>query len=596
MVWNEPPFVLLEDNASPAKRKTALVFTKPQRVLETRSLRSIPSLVLEMESLQAQGKHLAGWLAYEAGYAFHPTLVTRCRRISKEPLAWIGVFDAPHSLSRAELETALTSTNAGDHALHLKPDESRQTFGRVFRTIKNHIARGDVYQINHTFRLTGRCTDSPLHWYGALRQAQPVPYGAYINTGRWCVLSFSPELFLKRRGHRLISRPMKGTAPCGNTLEEMETNSHALSSDIKNRAENLMITDLLRNDIARVARAGSVKVSRPFHVEKFGRVLQMTTDVEGRLKRAVGFADIFKALFPSGSITGAPKARAMEIIAHTELSARGIYTGALGHWSPGGDFTLSIPIRTLTLAADGRATFGVGSGIVADSTHKNEYEECLLKTQFLSERPRSFALIETLLWSRRGGFVFLNEHLERMSSSARFFGFVFDRSKAQAALQRALRRTLPTQHRRIRLLCDRHGRFAIDQSPFTPPQGEKQVVFARSKVSSQDLFLHHKTTERGAYEKAWRSIDSGTKKPYDILLLNERGEVTEGTYNNVFVTLPSGKLATPPLQCGLLSGVLRRHLLESGKAVERVVRKQDLAQAKRFYIGNSLTGLVTSKL
>lgn len=596
MDLNNSPLVLLEDNTPNKKRRSALVFTQPERILEARSLRSIPFLLREIENLQAQGKHLAGWLAYEAGYAYHPTLAGRRRRMPREPLAWIGVFGAPKILTTVELETLLASARFRARAPNLKPDESQQTFGRVFRAIKSHIARGDVYQINHTFRLKGRFAGSPLHLYGALRQAQPVPYSAYINTGRWCVLSFSPELFLKRRGRQLLSRPMKGTAPCGNTLEETHNNSRALSRDIKNRAENLMITDLLRNDMARVARTGSVRVRRPFHVEKFGRVLQMTTDVEGQLNKTVKFADVFKALFPSGSITGAPKVCAMEIIAQTELSARGVYCGALGHWRPGRDFTLSIPIRTLTLAAGGRASFGVGSGIVADSTCANEYEECLLKTRFLSERPRSFSLIETLLWQRNGGFIFLKEHLERMSASACYFGFVFNRSKAKTALQRALRNTSQTHHQRVRLLCNERGELTVERTSFVPPQGEQKIVFARSGVSSKDIFLRHKTTERHAYEKAWRSTGANVKKPYDVLLFNEHGEVTEGTYNNVFVPLPSGKLATPPLECGLLSGVLRRHLLESGKAIERVLRKRAIVQARRFYVGNSLTGLVPCKL
>ncbi|HXV74496.1 MAG TPA: aminodeoxychorismate synthase component I, partial [Sphingomonadales bacterium] len=402
-----PPFVLLEDSKSQSRANAGLLFAYPERILEAASLGDIPPLLAEIEKLQVGGKYLAGWLAYEAGFAFHPTLARQRAPLPREPLAWIGVFGPPQGLTTAELDRLFAGLDPHGQHVDFKCGESRRVFAKKFKKIQAHIAAGDIYQVNHTFRLEGRLGGSPFRLYGNLRCSQPVPYGAFIDTGAWRVLSFSPELFLMRRGNLLVSKPMKGTAPCGRTWDELQANGAALAADPKNRAENLMITDLIRNDISRVAEPGSVRVRRPFHVERFGRVLQMTSEVRGKLKKSIGFARVFEALFPCGSVTGAPKVRAMEIIAGTESAPRGVYTGALGFWAPGGNFTLNIPIRTLVLDREGRGRFGTGSGIVADSTLPGEYEECLLKARFLSETRQPFALIETLLWRGEHGFEFL---------------------------------------------------------------------------------------------------------------------------------------------------------------------------------------------
>jgi len=588
--------VLLDDSKSKARADAGLFFSNPERILLARAPRDVPSLLEEIQRAQGRGKFLAGWIAYEAGLAFHPTLAYRAPGLSREPLAWIGVFPPPRVLSSRDLENLMAAASPGGRSLALSPSENRRAFARAFRTIRDYIAAGDVYQVNHTFRLAGLVRGSVLRLYADLRRSQPVPYGAYIDTGSWKVISLSPELFLQRRRDEIVSKPMKGTAPAGRTWAELLENRSALARDGKNRAENLMITDLVRNDISRVARPGSVGVRRPFHVEKFGRVLQMTSEIRGTLKAGTGFPDIFRALFPCGSITGAPKVRAMEIIAETESAPRGVYTGALGFFAPGGDFTLNIPIRTLVLDRGGHGHFGTGSGIVADSAERDEYEECLLKSRFLSETPRPFALIETLLWRRGGGFAYLDLHMARLSASARFFDFALDENAARAALAAAVRGAKGFPRLRVRVTCDRAGRIVIERKPYRPPRVPVRVAFAKIRVDSTDPFLFHKTTRRDSFERAL--CGAARKRPgiYDCLLLNERKEVTEGTFNNVFVPHGRGLLATPPVPCGLLPGVLRRHLVETGEAVERPLSRQDIQRAKGLFLGNSVSGLMAARL
>jgi para-aminobenzoate synthetase / 4-amino-4-deoxychorismate lyase len=591
----KPPFVLLDDSRTPNRADAGLLFSQPARILVARTLQEVPPLLEAIERLQGQGNYLAGWLAYEAGLVFHPTLMRGEMRLSREPLAWFGVFGPPRVLSSGTLDALFAAVPPHARALSLAPCEKEAAFARSFLAIQDHIAAGNVYQINHTFRLAGPFRGSVLRLYGDLRRAQPVCYGALINTGEWRVLSLSPELFVKREGTRIESRPMKGTAPAGRTWLELEKNRAALAGDEKNRAENLMITDLIRNDLARVARPGSVKVRRPFRVEKFGRVLQMTSEVHGTLKAGIRFRDIWRALFPCGSITGAPKTRAMEIISRTEASPRGVYTGALGFLAPGGDFTFNIPIRTLVLGADGQAHFGTGSGIVADSSERGEYEECLFKTRFLSDRPRPFALIETLLWREGGGFELLELHLERLSESARYFNFAFDERAARDALTALARTAKRIGALRVRLTCERDGNLCVEQKPYRAPQAPVGVAFSSFSPTPDDPFLFHKTTRREAYEQSLKKL-ARRRRLYDCLFLNEQQQVTEGSFNNVFVAIGRGPLATPPLGCGLLPGVLRRHLLESGQAEERVLHRKDIEHAEAFYLGNAVTGLIPAQV
>lgn len=594
-----PPFVLLDDSRSPDREDAALLFSHPKAVLECRDLAEVGKTVGKISAHQRQGNYLAGWVSYECGLPFHPTLKRAQHRVSGEPLIWLGVFGKPQVLSSRAVEKLLefqgrTAPGIGNPAA----SETREQFERAFGKIKRHIKAGDVYQINHTFALEVEIEGPPILLYRALRKVQPVPYGAYIDTGRWRVLSLSPELFLSRSGNNLTSRPMKGTAPAGRTWAELSANRKALEGDEKNRAENLMITDLIRNDLSRISRPGSVMVEHPFRVQRFGQVLQMTSQVRSEPNSGVTFSEIFPALFPCGSVTGAPKVRAMEIIRETEKQPRGVYTGAIGYFAPAGDFALNVAIRTLVLDSNGKGRFGVGSGIVADSTLRGEYEECLLKARFLNSRPHRFALLETLLWDPDSGFVRLDLHLRRILASARYFGFAIGEREFVRALNQAAKDFPEAASRRVRLMCGRRGRIAVEHRPFDR-SGMKQpvaIAISRTRVDPDDPLLFHKTTNRRLYDKAFteRHRKAGL---YDVLLRNKRGNITEGTFTNVFFKKKSdGPLCTPPLSEGLLPGVLRQALLDSGKAREAPLDPETARQIRHLYIGNSLTGLLRARL
>lgn len=593
----KPPFVLLDDSRSQNRDDAGLLFSDPKAVLECRDLAQVGKTIEKIAAYQKQGGYLAGWISYECGLPFHPTLKRARPRLSEEPLIWLGVFRKPRVLPSRALEKMLEFQGRPAPAVgKLAAGESPKQFERAFRKIKRHIEAGDAYQINHTFPLACALKGAAILLYRLLRKIQPVPYGAYIDTGEWRVLSLSPELFLARRGDTLTSCPMKGTAPAGRTWPELCTNKKALARDPKNRAENLMITDLIRNDLSRISKPGTVAVEHPFRVERFGQVLQMTTQVKSELHPGITFSDIFPALFPCGSVTGAPKIRAMEIIRETERQPRGLYTGAIGSFAPGGDFTLNVPIRTLVLGRSGTGRFGVGSGIVADSTFHGEYEECLLKARFLNSRPQRFGLLETLLWDPDTGFALLGLHLERLLASARYFDFAVDKGAVVRALDDAAKDFPSGACRRVRLVCSRQGKISIEHRPFDRARIKEPVrlSLSRTRVDPRERMLFHKTTDRRLYAKAFSKLQKKAKV-YDVLLRNQAGNITEGTFTNIFFRKgKKGALFTPPVSEGLLPGVLRRRLLDSGKVKEAPLTPEIARRGYSIYVGNSLTGLLAA--
>jgi para-aminobenzoate synthetase/4-amino-4-deoxychorismate lyase len=475
------------------------------------------------------------------------------------------------------------------------------------------IRAGDVYQLNFTapFRLEAHGNVAPL--YARLRARQPVDYGAFLHwqQGRH-ILSFSPELFFEigAKGtpngptnasvRRIVTRPMKGTARRGRTTREDREIAEWLRNDAKNRSENVMIVDLLRNDLGRVAQIGSVRAERLFEVERYPTLWQMTSEVSAELRPDACFHEIFRALFPSGSVTGAPKVRAMQLLAELEGAPRGVYTGAIGFFSPR-QTVFNVAIRTLELEG-GHGTMGAGSGIVIDSDAAGEYRECLLKGEFLTRdpgcRPEHFSLIETLLWdggNPLGNYPFLGLHLDRLTDSAEYFDFACDRESVRADLERQARHFddgpehLP---RRVRLLLDSVGSFKVT-SEILRPRGDSNRV-ARVRIAPQrtdpvDPMLYHKTTHRPLYAQAF---EQATREGFDdVLFLNVRGEVTEGAISNVLME-KDGRWFTPPVDCGLLAGVYRRHLLATRPEIrERVLYLNDLRQADGIYLANAVRGL-----
>jgi para-aminobenzoate synthetase / 4-amino-4-deoxychorismate lyase len=539
---------------------------------------------------------VAGWMSYEAGYALEAKLQAMEQK-SGSPLMWFGRFqsrqlieaESVESLWRYPLTTALPVT-----APTLTPDATNELhYKKAVTHILDYIAAGDVYQINFTYPLTGETTLDPVRLYRQLRESQRVPYGALIHDGEgnW-VLSFSPELFFRIDKNIITAKPMKGTARRMPLLADDKHAAAELQADTKNRAENLMIVDLLRNDISKIARLGSVAVPSLYDIETYTTVHQLTSTVTAQLNDSSHATDVLAALFPCGSVTGAPKIRAMEIIRELEPGPRGVYCGALGWIGPDGDAVFNVPIRTLALA-ENKITFGLGSGIVADSNPADEWQECQLKGQFISRAIPPFDLFETLLWRPEYGWWEMDAHLNRLSDSAVYWGFPVDRQKWQEDLSQVAASFKAAM--RVRFLLGRAGATSI-QSAFLPPSPDQSVKLTLSpnRMRSDNPFLYHKTTHRAFYDDERQRLVRETGC-LECLFLNERNEITEGSFTTLFIR-KNGNLLTPAQQCGLLPGILRKKLIAEEGCTEAILTLEDIKSADTILIGNSVRGLIGAVL
>jgi len=593
-------FALLEESGSGPSRSR--LYTAHAGTLRCDDAAGWPALLAQMQAALQRGLYAVPVLTYELG----AQLMNIPARAPNEALAQVLLFSACERLDAdgvaAWLGARTTDARpAGIAAVRPSVDEAE--FTAAIDTIRAYIAAGDTYQVNYTYRLRFDAFGSVFALYARLRARQPVPYGALIGLQDGsAVLSFSPELFVRLDGGTLTARPMKGTAPASDDGDDGDENARraaALSRDPKNRAENLMIVDLLRNDLGRIAQTGSVTVPKLFDVARFGAVLQMTTTVQAQLRPDVTLAELFAALYPCGSITGAPKRRTMEIIGTLESAPRGIYTGAIGWFDPAppgqavGDFCLAVPIRTLALQPvdNGvrRGELGVGAGIVYDSEAASEFEECKLKARFLSGLPNAFEIVETLRADSEDGYRHLALHLARLLHSADYFGFPCDIGQARALLEQTRLGLAAGQRHRVRLALGAHGAWTVQSAPITPLREPVRLVLARATTRSDDLFLRHKTTVRSVYDAAWREAEA--QGAFDALFFNERGELTEGGRSNVFVRLED-QWYTPPLSCGVLPGVMRAVLLAAPawNAREKIITLEMLDQVEDIVVCNALRG------
>ena len=583
-LWHSGAFALLHDAET---RAPARLFENPVSAIEAHVPGDVIPALDALDAARARGLHAVGFLAYEMGLALEPRLVARLERAQDPaPLLSFGLFEASRQLSADELATFLD----GEGTLNaMTPAWSEDQYRARFERVQNLIAAGDVYQINLTFPLTGRCQGSPRALFAALQQRASARYSALMSLRDRHILSASPELFIESDGETIRARPMKGTAPRAALAHDDAALAAALRNDAKTRAENMMIVDLLRNDLGRIAQTGSVAARSLFDVETYPTLHQMTSTIEARLTPGAPLRDIMRALFPCGSVTGAPKIRVMEIIDELEATPRGVYCGAVGHLAPHGALRLNVAIRTLTVSRDGSAQIGVGSGLVFDSQGRAEYAECLLKARFLNAGGTFPALFETLRLERGAGYTLLDEHLERLHASAARLGYPCNDTQLRAALDDTSR-TNEYAIARVRLMLMRDGEIKIDSHPFSGSLAEPmRLILSSRTMSSTDPLIYHKTTARGFYDgERARLADRGCD---EVIFLNERGELTEGTFTNLFVER-GGALLTPAVACGLLPGTLRRRLLATGAAREAVLYPHDLADADHVYIGNALRGLV----
>jgi para-aminobenzoate synthetase / 4-amino-4-deoxychorismate lyase len=590
--------VLLEDSRDPGG--VSHLFRQPLAVIRCDHPEELNRGLDRLEGALDDGFYLAGFLSYEVGYLLEKRLRPQLPVNRRWPLFWFGVFPRVATLDGLELRRLWRDWTKGRTARlgRLRPGVNARGYRIGVRRIQEALAAGEVYQVNYTFPMTGRLEGDPCVVHARLRKAQPVSHGAFIAAPDFCISSHSPELFLRKRGEELVAKPMKGTAPRGRTLEEDEEFRTRLERDAKSQAENLMIVDLLRNDLSRIARVGGVRVDKLFEVETFPGVLQMTSTIRAEIDADIRLRRLLEATFPCGSVTGAPKLRAMEMIREIEESPRGVYCGAIGMIAPNRDLSFNVPIRTLTITRDGEAAFGTGSGVVADSEAGAERAEALLKAAFLRSGSLLPDLIETLRWERAAGFWLLAEHLERLRRSALYFGYPCDPDEVARRLGAWAERLDPECAWRVRLLLRPGGAISLSSRRLSPRPSDDAaapVAFASRPVNSGDRFLFHKTTRRRRYD--WALRRALARGHWDVLFLNERGEVTEGARSNIFVE-KGGVFLTPPLASGLLPGTFRAHLMtsEAQRVRERVLYPGDLRRAERIYLGNALHGLVPVRL
>jgi para-aminobenzoate synthetase/4-amino-4-deoxychorismate lyase len=552
-----------------------LEFREPIRILETDDPESVRVLLDEIEAATTSGLFAAGFVTYEAARAFDPALKTR--PAGPLPLAWFGLFETVHR--HRELPWP---RNNPIGTLDWIPTVNQHEYQQCIYSIREAIEKGQSYQANYTHRLQTVFDADPWDLFATLVTAQPVPFGVYAELDRHVICSASPELFFSLSGTTISTRPMKGTSPRGYTSKEDRRLAQELYDSEKNRAENLMIVDMIRNDLGRIATAGSVRVESLFDLESYASVHQLTSTVTAHTTASL--SDIFTALFPCASITGAPKVRTMELLADLERSHRGIYTGTLGFVTPDHEAQFNVAIRTVHIDRERElAEYGTGGGIVWESTAEEEYRECEAKARVLGLEERSFDLLETLLWEPGQGFFLLEEHLNRLKDSAAYFAYPIDVEAVRQDLFTSLT-DAETRPRRVRILLDRYGKVRIEQFPLEAPSDSGWIVALADKaIDIHDRFLYHKTTARQVYDRARASAPD-----YDeVLLWSQAGRMTEATAANIVYRI-GDQLFTPPVEDGLLAGTFREELLRGGTISQRSLDRRELLSVDEIWLVNSV--------
>jgi para-aminobenzoate synthetase/4-amino-4-deoxychorismate lyase len=548
-----------------------LHFSAPQQIIVAERLEEILPALHEMERLiEANEWYAAGFLSYEAAPAFDPAFQTQ--PTDGFPYLWFGLYPQPRPVE-------LLKPGQPKELLNWQPTVDRETYNAAIAQIKHYIAEGKTYQVNYTMRLQADFSGSAWDFFLHLAHKQNN-HAAYLDTGRYVICSASPELFFQLDGNTITCRPMKGTVGRGRTTQEDQERSEWLRNSEKNRAENVMIVDMIRNDLGRIAKLGSVHVPQLFQTERYPTLWQMTSTVTAETRGSL--TEILAALFPCASITGAPKVSTVKIIAELENTPRKIYTGSIGYISPRRRARFNVAIRTAWIDREQqKAEYGVGGGIVWDSTSADEYAEALLKARVLVEQPAPFSLLETMLWTPEEGLFLCEKHSARLLDSASYFDIPLTKEKLEEYLAQ-ISSSLHTSQR-VRVFLDQAGQLSSDVTPFEPSSQTLNVRLATQPVASKDIFLFHKTTQRAVHQAAQAECEECD----DVLLYNEKGELTEFTIGNLVVEL-NGRLLTPPIECGVLPGTFRAHLMETGQVTEGTIRVEDLKNCTKIFRVNSI--------
>lgn len=574
------PYLLYEFRNSEGKIEPK-VFKDPVEVLQTERLEDIPAIMEAIEAAIDKGFYAAGYLSYEAAPAFNPAM--KVKGSPEMPLVWFGIFDKVHIQDERFPEKPYQVSE-------WRMASSKSLYKEGISRIKTAIEEGHTYQVNYTERLHADFTGSDRSFYRQLARNQQTDYGAYLDLGKHRILSASPELFFRIKDGTIEAKPMKGTAKRGRTLAEDKVKSEELLASEKEQAENLMIVDLLRNDMSRLAKKGTVHVSDLYKVETYPTVHQLTSTVKAELQDALTVLDWFKALFPCGSITGAPKVSTMEYIAALEQTSRDVYCGAIGFITPEKEAIFNVPIRTVVIDTEKQtARYGVGGGITWDSTSEGEYQELVAKAEVLTERRSEFQLLESLKLED-GIYPLIDYHMERMKNSAAYFYFPGNEREIRKQLKECAK-THSKGVYKVRLLLSKTGEIAVEAQKITPIKEPVLCKLAVKPVNSQNPFLFHKTTHRQVYKQH----ESEVEGVFSVLLWNEHEQLTEFAIGNLVVEM-NGCLYTPPVENGLLAGTYRQFLLDTGKIVEKEIHKNDLEDCEAVWFINGVRGWLKVKI
>jgi para-aminobenzoate synthetase / 4-amino-4-deoxychorismate lyase len=555
------PTVLIHDTQT----QTWLAFRNPITILTAHTHDQIlPLLETLQREIDRHSLYAAGFLSYEASPAFDSKFPAKSTDF---PLAWFGLYPKPESVTLPKSFQA--------PSLNWSPNITQSEYKEAFDRIKKFIHQGDTYQVNYSFRLTAPFHQSAYPYF--IQLARNAQYGAFIETPDWAICSASPELFFRQKGDEIQCRPMKGTVPRGLSSENDRHLAQWLKNSAKNQAENIMIVDMIRNDLGRIAQLGTVQVTSLFDLEQYPTLWQMTSTVQ--CQSSAPIPQIFQAIYPCASITGAPKLRTMQIIDQLETTPRKIYTGTIGFITPHKTSQFNVAIRTVLINKNTQtAEYGVGGGIVWDSQPASEFTECTTKAKILTTPQPEFSLLETLLWTPEDQYFLLDLHIKRLMASAQYFDFPIERETIQNYLETIYPALNP---QKIRLLLSPQGTLTHETSPLIPNSQPLRVCLAASPIQSTNPFLYHKTTDRHIYTQAQRPGYD------DVILWNENGELTEFCIGNLLVKM-NDRYYTPPIECGLLPGTYREYLLEQEIIEERIIRIKDLANCSRIFLINSV--------
>ena len=605
------PFILFENTLPAHADEEAWLFTQPVREIVAYTPEKFKQALAVIDEERAKGHYLAGYISYEAGYALSERLLKFLPKITtgKTALLRFYAFDKVQRITASDVKQALSEfPESPPYINHWQPAESEAAYVENLSRIHEYISAGDTYQVNHTYRVNFELSGSIHGLYAALRERQPVPFSSLMHLPDCSVLSLSPELFVRKQGSVLSTKPMKGTAARGATDEEDAAVLKTMAEDKKQQSENLMIVDLMRNDIGRLAKTGSMKVSKLFEIQTYKTLHQMISSIEGEVDQNISFTEVVKGLFPCGSITGAPKIRTMEIINELENTPRGIYTGAIGFITPDNDFTFNVPIRTLTFPqSKNKGSLGIGGGIIYESDASDEWRESQLKARFLTGLNDQIKLIETFLYDVTEETIpRLEKHLERLAGSAAVFGIPLDLLKIkntiaehtstfdqQDATTQQLASSDTLENRKVRLLLDTKGECTISSEAIQSTDSIElpKIALSHHSIDANNLFRRHKTTNRKLYNDEFSKYEA--LGFYDVLFLTEDGFVAEASRHNLFIE-KDGVLYTPPIKDGALPGVMRSHLLAESQQtiVEKSLTLEAVKTADKLYLSNSVRGLV----